>query len=159
MLKQTVLPFKIEKTQEEMTSHAGLSIFGEFFRGLGLRELANTYLPHPQGPRGYKPWEVLEPMILMLVGGGRAIDDLRVIRSDTGLLELLDIETVPSSDAVRDWLKNGYHRDGISGMEEISRKLLKIRLKKDYPTMRTFLPKKHEAISSEAHFLFSNLDL
>jgi hypothetical protein len=137
MVEQTVLSFKLEKTEEEITSHAGLAIFGEFFYGLGIRQLARKYLPHPEGPRGYKPWEVLEPMILMLTGGGRAIEDLRVIRSDTGLLELLDIEGVPSSDAVRDWIKNAYQRKGIEGMEEIVRKLLKIRLNKDFSTEYT----------------------
>ena len=40
-------------------------------------------------------------MVLMLTGGGRTPEDLREIRADKGLLELLNIERVPSADAAR----------------------------------------------------------
>ena len=33
---QTVLPFRVEATDELLTANAGLALFGEFVRGLGL---------------------------------------------------------------------------------------------------------------------------
>ncbi len=36
-LAQTVLPFKVEGTDELLTANAGLALFGEFIRGIGLR--------------------------------------------------------------------------------------------------------------------------
>ena len=38
MIKQTVLPFKLEKTRDLITAHAGLALLGEFAIGLGLME-------------------------------------------------------------------------------------------------------------------------
>jgi len=38
MIKQTVLPFKLEETKDLITSHAGLALLGEFAVGLGLSE-------------------------------------------------------------------------------------------------------------------------
>ena len=43
MIRQTVLPFKLEITRDTITSHAGLSFLGEFCVGLDfLGEFANT---------------------------------------------------------------------------------------------------------------------
>ena len=36
MIRQRVLPFKLEMTQDTITPHAGLALFGEFAVGLGL---------------------------------------------------------------------------------------------------------------------------
>jgi hypothetical protein len=36
MIKQTVLPFKLEETKDLITAHAGLALLGEFAVGLGL---------------------------------------------------------------------------------------------------------------------------
>gem|GEM_PF-2505075 len=36
MIKQTVLPFKLERTNDLITSHAGLALLGEFAVALGL---------------------------------------------------------------------------------------------------------------------------
>ncbi len=35
-LAQTVLPFKLEATDEVLTANARLALFGEFVKGLGL---------------------------------------------------------------------------------------------------------------------------
>lgn len=38
------MSFKVEKTEEEPTSHAGLVIFGEFIHGLGFRRMLWNHL-------------------------------------------------------------------------------------------------------------------
>ncbi|SHJ02237.1 hypothetical protein SAMN02745216_00935, partial [Desulfatibacillum alkenivorans DSM 16219] len=77
MMTQTVLPFKLEVTNETITAHAGLVVFGEFVHGLGLNALVNRNLPKPGSGAGYAPSAFIEPLILMLHGGGRSLEDLR----------------------------------------------------------------------------------
>jgi len=45
MLTQAVLPFKLEVTDETITPHAGLAIFGEFMHALGLPGALDRVLP------------------------------------------------------------------------------------------------------------------
>jgi len=57
MIKQTVLPFKLEKTKDTITAHAGLALLGEFCVGLGLLDSANTRLPKPGSGAGFRASE------------------------------------------------------------------------------------------------------
>jgi hypothetical protein len=45
MIKQAVLRFKLEKTSDLITSHAGLALLGEFAVGLGLLDALDRELP------------------------------------------------------------------------------------------------------------------
>ena len=47
---QTVLPFKLATTNESLTAHAGLAVFGEFIGALGLSHLIDEVLPEPGMP-------------------------------------------------------------------------------------------------------------
>ena len=131
MIKQTVLPFKLEKTKDLITSHAGLALLGEFLVGLGLPGLLNRELPKPGSGAGYCPSEHVLPLILMLNGGGRSLEDLRQIKEDRGLRELLDMRRVPSSDAVGDWLRRYGENAGLQGLARVNRRLLERGLKGD----------------------------
>jgi hypothetical protein len=51
MIKQTVLPFKLEQTRDLITAHAGLALLGEFTIGLGLMEAVDKRLPGRQTPQ------------------------------------------------------------------------------------------------------------
>ena len=62
-------------------------------------EELRKYLRKSESGRGYESWEYIEPLILLLVGGGRSIEDLE-IRRDSGFLEALKIKRVPSQGAV-----------------------------------------------------------
>jgi len=131
MIRQTVLPFKIEMTRDMITPHAGLALVGEFAVGLGLLKSVDTYLPTPGSGAGYHPSEYIFPLILMLNGGGRSLEDTRQIRTDEGLREILPLERIPSSDAFGDWLRNMGVTGGLSGLERVNRKLLKRGIKYD----------------------------
>lgn len=49
VLAQRVLPFKIEATDETLTTNAGLVLFGEFVYGLGFKRWLQQEMP--------KAWE------------------------------------------------------------------------------------------------------
>jgi len=131
MIKQTVLPFKLETTNDLITSHAGLALLGEFAIGLGLNKALDRYLPEPGSGAGYLASEHVFPVVLMLNGGGRSLEDMRVIRSDEGLREILPLQRIPSSDATGDWLRRSGVNGGLEGLEMVNRRFLKRGLKYD----------------------------
>ncbi len=134
MIKQTILPFKLEKTKDLITSHAGLALLGEFAVGLGLLDAIDRELPGPGSGAGYLPSEHALPLMLMLNGGGRSLEDLRQIRDDVGLREVLGMRRMPSSDAVGDWLRRCGESGGLAGLSGVNRRILKRALKDDKNT-------------------------
>jgi len=124
MIEQTVLPFKLDATQDAITPHAGLALFGEFLRGIKIGAEIDLQLPAPGSGRGYDPSGFVAPLLLMLHGGGRALEDLRELAADSGLRELLGLERIPSPDAVGNWLRRTGSGRGLSGLGEVNRWLV-----------------------------------
>ena len=131
MIRQTILPFKVEMTRDMITPHAGLALLGEFAGGLECLQSVNRYLPKPGSGAGYNPSEYIFPLILMLNGGGRSLEDTRQIRADEGLKEILPLKKIPSSDAFGDWLRAMGTNGGLYGLENVNRRLLKRGMKYD----------------------------
>ena len=90
-LTQTVLPFKIEATEELLTANAGLMLFGEFTQGLGLTRWLTQEMPKPGSGRGYEAVSYVTPLILMLTTGGRRLVDLRTLKNDEALAQPLKL--------------------------------------------------------------------
>jgi hypothetical protein len=131
MIKQTVLPFKLETTKDLITSHAGLALMGEFAVGLGLNKALDRYLPEPGSGAGYLASEHVFQLVLMLNGGGRALEDSREIREDIGLREILPLKRMPSADATGDWLRRSGNNGGLEGLAKVNRRVLKRAVKKE----------------------------
>ena len=68
---------------------------------------------------------------LMLNGGGRSLEDVRQIRDDQGLREVLPLNRMPSSDATGDWLRRSGVNGSLEGLAGVNRKALKRGLKYD----------------------------
>ena len=149
---QSVLPFKLAPTDESMTAHAGLAMFGEFLQAMGIGHVINAELPEPGSARGYKPSAFVTPLILMMHGGGRTLEDLREIRNDTGLLTLLQMQdALPSSDATGDWLRR-MGKDALGSLQRMNNVVTRRLLKLDSTTSYTLdidatqiVAEKHEA--------------
>lgn len=137
MLAQTVLPFKLKATNGRLTAHAGLAVRGEFAHAIGLKRWVKQAFPAPGSAVGYAAWEYVQPLLLMLHGGGRALEETRQIRHDDGLRRLLGIEAVPSPDAYGDWLRRMSAGDGYAALAQVNRQLLHQALRsagrEDYP--------------------------
>jgi hypothetical protein len=129
-IAQTVLPFKLSVTDDTLTSHAGLVLFGEYLGALGMAGLLDHEMPKPGSAAGYKASAFVEPLILMLHGGGRRLEDLRVLRCDTGVLAVLGKKEIPSSDAVGDWLRRTGD-NGLDGLAGVNRTVIRRLLKRD----------------------------
>ena len=131
MIKQTVLPFKLEETKDLITPHAGLALLGEFAVGLGILNDLDKDLPAPGSGAGYSASEHVFPLMLMLNGGGRSLEDLRQIRDDDGLREVLPLNRMPSSDATGDWLRRSGVNGGLEGLGKVNCRAIKRGLKYD----------------------------
>jgi len=123
-MAQSVLNFSIESTEERLTSHSGEIVFGEYLKAIGVDRLCDKYLPQPKSNRGYVPFTFIQPLLLMMHGGGRSLDDIRMVRSDKALKEVLHIDKVPTADSTGKWLKR-HGLIGLYGIEDINKVLLK----------------------------------
>jgi len=65
-----VLPFKVEETDELLTANAGLTLFGEFVYGLGLKRWLRQEMLKPGSGHSYYAAAYVTPLILTLNGGG-----------------------------------------------------------------------------------------
>jgi len=109
--QQGVLPFRVEKTDEPLIARAGLILPYEMARALKLPQVIEQELPTPGSGHAYKPSQFVMPLVLMFHGGGKKLEDLREIKGEASLRELLEMKELPSSCAVGDWLR----RMGIDG--------------------------------------------
>ncbi len=123
-MRQTVLPFKLEITGDEITPHAGLALGGEFMHALDLSNVFDSELPSPGSGAGYIPSTYAVPIILMMQGGGRSIADLRKVKFDSGLRDLLEITDIPSSDALGKWLRRMGGNGDLQGLGRVNRSIL-----------------------------------
>lgn len=131
MIHQTILPFKLEVTKDTLTSNSGLILFGEFVHGLGLQNFVDKYLPKPGSNSGFEAWTYVYPLLLMLHGGGRSLEDTREIWLDEGLSKVLPLKKVPSPDAFGDWLRKMGVKGGLYGLLRLNRRILKKAMKRD----------------------------
>ena len=125
MIQQTILPFKVEMTRDIITPHAGLALLGEFAVGLRVLKSVDSHLPKSGSGAGYSPSEYIFPLILMLNGGGRSLEDIRQIRDDEGMREVLPLKRIPSTDAMGDWLRRIGQNGGLEGLEKLNRNVIK----------------------------------
>lgn len=133
MIRQTVFPFKLEKTQEELTAQGGLALFAEYNHGMGLRNLVERYLPEAGSNRGYAPSAFMDTLVLMLQAGGRCLEDARELRRESALLGLVERQEIPDPDTMGDWLRRmgdpACDGKGLVGLcrvrDEINRRILR----------------------------------
>jgi len=130
-MAQTVLPFKLDRTEEQFTAHGGLALFGEFLHAMNVHRQLDASLPAPGSRVGYHPSQFVEPLLLMLHGGGRTLEDLRQIREDAGLRAVLRLPVVPSADATGDWLRRMGDKDGLAGLAVVNQHQVRRALKRE----------------------------
>ena len=128
-LAQTVLPFKLEATDEMLTANAGLALFGEFIQGLGFSRWLEQEMPKPGSGRATWHRSTSNRWLLMLTGGGRSLEDLRTLKSDTALSSLLQQKMLPSTDAMGDWLRRTGAGEGLSGLSRLNRRVVATRVR------------------------------
>lgn len=138
MRRQTILPFKIEQTDAPLTARGGLFLPYEMAKALRLPNVIDRELPSPGSGRGYRHSLFVMPLVLMLHGGGRRLDDLREVKGEISLRELLEMKELPNSCTVGDWLRRmGRDGRGLSGLGRVNHHMVTEILNRDKRTEYT----------------------
>ena len=123
--KEGLLPFKVVATDEPLIARGGLVLPYELAKALKLPKVIDRELPRPGSGRGYKPSQFVLPLILMLHGGGKKLEDLREIKAEMSLRELLEMESLPASCTIGDWLRRmGEDGKGLYGLNKVNHYLV-----------------------------------
>ena len=122
-----ILPYKLSTTNDLLTSRAGLITIAQLMHSIGFTDLVDRHFPAPGSNRGFKPSVFVNAMMLMLHEGGSCLDDLRYIRNDQALLQLLGITSAPQADSMGDWLRR-IGTVGINAVTEINKPIIKLAL-------------------------------
>jgi hypothetical protein len=124
MVRQGLLAFKLEGTDDLLTAHAGLALAHEFHLALGADALLDKCLPGPGSGRGLKASQVVLSSVLMLQGGGRDLGDIDVIARDKALREAAGLKKVPAASTLGDWLRRvGSSRRAMRGLDKVGKAL------------------------------------
>lgn len=118
-MTKKVLNFKLEFSDEEVTPYAGLTLYGEMYKAIGLDREINMIFPKPGSGKGFEANTYIEPVTMMFIGGGKYIEDIRKIKVDKGLRRICEMEKVPSGDAIGDWLRRDSKKK-IDSMKEVN---------------------------------------
>ena len=125
---------------------------------MGVHGLIDHELPGPGSAAGYSPSAHVLPLVLMLAGGGRTLEDLRVLRNDEGLRSLLELEEMPSSDATGDWLRRmgATTSDGLTALQRVNRGVFRRLLRRDERTDYTLDIDATQIVAEkrEAHYTY-----
>ena len=123
-----ILPYKLSITNDLLTSRAGLITIAQLMQSIGFSNLVDQHFPAPRSNRGFKPSVFVNSMMLMLHEGGSCLDDLRFIRDDKALLQILGITSIPQADSMGDWLRRTGHV-GVNAVAEINKPIIKLALR------------------------------
>ena len=115
---QERLDFQLASTRDTITGRAGLALFQEAALALGVWKSIKENLPAPGSGHGFKPQEYVLPLVMMLCGGGRTMEDIREIEMDEGLRQLCGFTRLPGADAIGQWLRKPEHLKGIKQVNQ-----------------------------------------
>jgi hypothetical protein len=110
-LQQLILPIKLIRSSERLTSLGGLVVLEELTRAAGVWEKVDRVLPGAKSGRGYQAHEFVQPLVWMLQRGGRRLEDLRELRAEREVLDRLGLGAIPDAGTVGGWLR----RQGLAG--------------------------------------------
>jgi len=82
--------------------------------------LVDRHIPRPGSGRGFGAASYIKPLSMALYGGGETIEDVREIRGDELLRDIVGLDEIPSSSAIGDWLRRMGERGGVQAMERVN---------------------------------------
>lgn len=124
-VQHTLLPIKLEQSNDRLTSLAGLVLIEELARAKGLWRRVDEVFPRAGSGRGYRASEFVRPLIWMMHAGGRHLEDVRELRAEQEVLKQFGLERLPSADALGDWLRRMGAGPGVAALEQLNRELVK----------------------------------
>lgn len=108
-----MLPYKLDTTNDLLTSRAGLLALGQLMTSLNLSERIDQHFPPPKSNRGYAPSAFIQTLLYVQHEGGFHLDDVRHLRDDEALRKILDLDKLPSATTLGDWLRRAGNQPQI----------------------------------------------
>lgn len=96
---------------DEVTPWAGVGLFLELYRRVGVGSAVEQGLPLKKSPKGLRHGEMVEAFVLLSALGGECLDDFGHLRPDEGLRALLGYR-LPAPPTARQWLDKA-HEDAL----------------------------------------------
>ena len=100
-----ILPYKLDTTNDLLTSRAGLLTVAQVMDSLMLAERIDKHFPLPKSNRGFRPSEFIKTFILMQHEGSFHLDDVRHLQEDEALRTVLNLSKLPKATTLGDWLR------------------------------------------------------
>ncbi len=90
-MTQGVLPFKYEeeKTQSGMTALAGLPVYLDLAKVIGLSKSIQKHLKVRDNFQGWTDSQMVMSLVLLNLAGGDCVDDLKILEADEGFCKIL----------------------------------------------------------------------
>jgi hypothetical protein len=112
-MSQGVLGFKYEEEKHDtgMTGLAGLPVYLDLMKAMGLPELIGSRLQVKQ--RGWTDAQMVSSLILLNLAGGDCVEDLERVQKDEGFCKLLrrveqqGMRRAERREVERRWRKEG----------------------------------------------------
>jgi DDE family transposase len=124
-LQQTVLPIKLERSEEKLTSLAGLVVLEELARQVGLWQQVDQRLKGPGSGRGYRASEFVRPLVWLLHAGGRRLEDVRELRGEQEVLAQWGMERLPDAGTFGDWLRRQGTGSGVEKLKKLNEEVMR----------------------------------
>ena len=109
-----MLPYKLDTTNDLLTSRAGLLATGQLLDSLNLAQRIDQHFPLPKSNRGYPPSMFIQTLLLMQHEGSFHLDDVRHLQEDNALRDVLNLKAIPSATTLGDWLRRVGNNPKIS---------------------------------------------
>lgn len=123
MIAQNLHSLKVEKSNLSLTSFAGLPLLAELAHNCGVMRRLDAIPDLWRRAGTYKTSDYVMPLALSLIGGGETLDDLRVLRSDTGLARL-SLPDIPAANSAGDFLRRFGHKTVFQLSEIVTRQAM-----------------------------------
>lgn len=113
--------FQFAASRTSVTAFAGLPVIAQFAESLEVvRRLEQGLGFLKRRQRGYRVWQFILSLVLLLIAGGESLDDIRMLESDSSLKKLLGQSRLPAATTLGQFLRRFSHRaiqalSGVSG--------------------------------------------
>ena len=148
-MQKTMLKFKVETTEELITPNSGLTLYLELYRAAKVNKSVRDLFPKPGSAKGFQANVYVLSILMLFLSGGKYIEDIRKLKLDKALKKVGKIGTIPSADAIGDWMRTN-SEDKIKAIEHVNKKLSRRFLKK--------IMRKEHTLDIDAFSIFSGKD-
>jgi hypothetical protein len=91
IMAQGLLPFKYEEEKQTtgMTALAGLPVYLDLARKMGVSTSIQKHLTVREGSQGWTDSQIVMALLLLNPAGGDCVEDIKVLEADDGFCEIL----------------------------------------------------------------------